>query len=163
MNEKLASIYHQNFKIPLIGLRFFTVYGEWGRPDMLYLKYMDAIKRGKTINLYNFGKHTRDFTYIDDVVEILLKILKIKKKQVFENEIYNVCSGKPVNLMNFLSYIEKIYGKKCKIRKLPKQKIEILKTHGNNIKIKNLVKKYKYINYKVGLNNTIEWFKNYYR
>ena len=59
LNEKLANLYFKNFDVPVMGLRFFTVYGEWGRPDMLYLKYLSAIKKGKIINLYNFGNHTR--------------------------------------------------------------------------------------------------------
>ena len=67
-----------------MGLRFFTVYGEWGRPDMLYLKYLNAIKKGKIINLYNFGNHTRDFTYIDDVSEILLKLVYIKNENILK-------------------------------------------------------------------------------
>ena len=141
LNEKLANLYFKNFDVPVMGLRFFTVYGEWGRPDMLYLKYLSAIKKGKIINLYNFGNHTRDFTYIDDVSEILLKLAHIKNKKYFRNNIMNICSGKPVRLKDYLKFIEKLYGKKCKTKKIAKQKIEILKTHGSNTKIKKLVKK----------------------
>ena len=162
LNEKLANLYFKNFDVPVMGLRFFTVYGEWGRPDMLYLKYLSAIKKGKIINLYNFGNHTRDFTYIDDVSEILLKLAHIKNKKYFRNNIMNICSGKPIRLKDYLKFIEKLYGKKCKTKKIAKQKIEILKTHGSNTKIKKLVKKNKFINYKVGLNNTVKWFKSYY-
>ena len=162
LNEKLANLYFKNFDVPVMGLRFFTVYGEWGRPDMLYLKYLSAIKKGKIINLYNFGNHTRDFTYIDDVSEILLKLAHIKNKKYFRNNIMNICSGKPIRLKDYLKFIEKLYGKKCKTKKIAKQKIEILKTHGSNTKIKKLVKKNKFINYKVGLNNTVNWFKSYY-
>ena len=161
LNEKLANLYFKNFDVPVMGLRFFTVYGEWGRPDMLYLKYLSAIKKGKTINLYNFGNHTRDFTYIDDVSEILLKLAHIKNKKYFQNNIMNICSGKPIRLKDYLKFIEKLYGKKCKTKKIAKQKIEILKTHGSNTKIKKLVKKYKFINYKDGLANTVKWFKTY--
>lgn len=162
LNEKLANLYFKNFDVPVMGLRFFTVYGEWGRPDMLYLKYLSAIKKGKIINLYNFGNHTRDFTYIDDVSEILLKLAHIKNKKYFRNNIMNICSGKPIRLKDYLKFIEKLYGKKCKTKKIAKQKIEILKTHGSNTKIKKLVRKNKFINYKVGLNNTVNWFKSYY-
>ena len=136
LNEKLANLYFKNFDVPVMGLRFFTVYGEWGRPDMLYLKYLSAIKKGKIINLYNFGNHTRDFTYIDDVSEILLKLAHIKNKKYFRNNIMNICSGKPIRLKDYLKFIEKLYGKKCKTKKIAKQKIEILKTHGSNTKIK---------------------------
>lgn len=161
LNEKLANCYFKNFDIPVMGLRFFTVYGEWGRPDMLYLKYLDAIKKGKVIDLYNSGKHTRDFTYIRDVIEILHKILLIKNKKYFQNNIFNICSGRPTNLLSFIKCIEKNYGKKCRIKKVAKQKIEILKTHGSNTKIKKLVRKKKFINYNEGLLNTVKWFKSY--
>ena len=129
---------------------------------MLYLKYLSAIKKGKIINLYNFGNHTRDFTYIDDVSEILLKLVYIKNEKYFRNNIVNICSGKPVRLIDYLKFIEKLYGKKCKIKKIAKQNIEILKTHGSNTKIKKLVKKNKFVDFKVGLNNTVNWFKSYY-
>ena len=141
INEELAKIYNKSFDIPIMGLRFFTVYGEWGRPDMLYLKYLNAIKKNKTIYLYNFGKHTRDFTYISDVIEILVKLVKVKDKKYYQNNIFNICSGKPINLITYLKFIDKIYGKNCKIKKITKQKIEIIKTHGSNTKIKKLVKK----------------------
>jgi len=162
LNEKLANLYFKNFDVPVMGLRFFTVYGEWGRPDMLYLKYLNAIKKNKTIYLYNFGKHTRDFTYISDVIEILVKLVKIKDKKYYQNNIFNICSGKPINLITYLKFIDKIYGKNCKIKKITKQKIEIIKTHGSNAKIKKLIKKKKFVDYKEGLRNTVNWFKSYY-
>ena len=162
LNEKLANLYFKNFDVPVMGLRFFTVYGEWGRPDMLYLKYLNAIKKNKTIYLYNFGKHTRDFTYISDVIEILVKLVKIKDKKYYQNNIFNICSGKPINLITYLKFIDKIYGKNCKIKKITKQKIEIIKTHGSNDKIKKLIKKKKFVDYKEGLRNTVNWFKSYY-
>tara|TARA_E500000178_G_C17038979_1_gene765436 strand:+ start:32703 stop:33671 length:969 start_codon:yes stop_codon:yes gene_type:complete len=162
INEELAKIYNKSFDIPIMGLRFFTVYGEWGRPDMLYLKYLNAIKKNKTIYLYNFGKHARDFTYISDVIEILVKLVKIKDKKYYQNNIFNICSGKPINLITYLKFIDKIYGKNCKIKKIMKQKIEIIKTHGSNAKIKKLVKKKKFVDYKEGLRNTVNWFKSYY-
>tara|TARA_E500000178_G_scaffold205142_1_gene202760 strand:+ start:15956 stop:16933 length:978 start_codon:yes stop_codon:yes gene_type:complete len=162
LNEDIAELYLRSFKIPTIGLRFFTVYGEWGRPDMLYLKYLDALKNRKTINLFNYGNHVRDFTYIKDVREILFKLSNLKSPKNFQNNILNVCSNSPINLKSFISYIEHIYGKKCKIKKISKQKIEIFKTHGCNKKIKKLVKKRKFVNFKEGVRNTVSWFKNYY-
>lgn len=160
-NEKLAQLYYDSFKTNSIGLRFFTVYGEWGRPDMLYYKYMNAIKERKTIQLYNFGNHTRDFTYISDVVDILCRILDLNEKKYFRNNIFNICSGNPINLISYLKFIDKTFGKKCNIKKIPKQNIEILKTHGSNEKIRKLVKKKNFINYKDGLIKTVNWFKKY--
>ena len=100
--------------------------------------------------------------FTDDVSEILLKLVYIKNEKYFRNNIVNICSGKPVRLIDYLKFIEKLYGKKCKTKKVAKQKIEIFKTHGSNTKIKKLVKKNKFIDFKVGLNNTVNWFKSYY-
>ncbi len=162
LNENIAGLYFKNFKVPTIGLRFFTAYGEWGRPDMLYLKYLLALKNRKTVKLFNYGNHIRDFTYIKDIREILFKLSKIKSPKNFQNNILNICSNSPIKLKSYLSYIEKIYGKKCKIKKISKQKIEILKTHGCNKKIKRLIKKNKFTDFKEGVRNTVSWFKSYY-
>ena len=78
-NEDLAEIYSKVYNLRLVGLRFFTVYGEWGRPDMFYLKYFKSMNDKKIINVYNNGKHYRDFTYIRDVIEILFKLMKVGK------------------------------------------------------------------------------------
>tara|TARA_X000000950_G_scaffold289310_1_gene411851 strand:+ start:33872 stop:34837 length:966 start_codon:yes stop_codon:yes gene_type:complete len=158
-NEKLAQLYYENFKLKLIGLRFFTVYGEWGRPDMLYFKYLDALKFNKTIKVFNNGNHFRDFTYIEDVIEMILKLKDLNKK-FFSNKMINICSGKSINLMSYLKEIETLYGKKCKIKKTGKQAIEIFKTHGDNNLIKKLIKKKNFKNYKYGLKKTVSWFKN---
>ncbi len=160
-NEKLAQLYFENFKLNLLGLRFFTVYGEWGRPDMLYFKYLNALKNNETITLYNKGNHYRDFTYIADVIEMMLKIKNFNNKH-YTNKIFNICSGKSINLIKYLKEIETLYGKKCKIKKIAKQKIEIFKTHGDNNIIKKLTNKKEFRNYKYGLKKTVEWFKKIY-
>ncbi len=160
-NEKLAQLYFDNFKLKLVGLRFFTVYGAWGRPDMIYFKYLNSLKFNKLITLYNNGNHYRDFTYIDDVVEMMLKI-KDLNNNIFTNKTFNICSGKSINLIKYLKEIERLYGKKCKIKKIGKQKIEIFKTHGDNKLIRKLINKNKFINYKIGLKETVNWFKNSY-
>ena len=113
------------------------------------------------ITLYNNGNHYRDFTYIDDVIEMMLKIKNLNNR-VYNNKVINICSGKSVNLIKYLKEIETLYGKKCRIKKIGKQKIEILKTHGCNKKIKKLINKKKFTNYKQGLISTVNWFKNYY-
>ena len=160
-NEKLAQLYFDNFKLKLVGLRFFTVYGAWGRPDMIYFKYLNSLKFNRLITLYNNGNHYRDFTYIDDVVEMMLKIKNLNNN-IFTNKTFNICSGKSINLIKYLKEIERLYGKKCKIKKIGKQKIEIFKTHGDNTLIRKLVNKNKFINYKIGLKETVNWFKNFH-
>ena len=159
-NEKLAQLYFDNFKMQLVGLRFFTVYGPWGRPDMIYFKYLNSLRFNKVITLFNNGNHYRDFTYIDDVVEMILKIKNLDKN-IFVNKTFNICSGKSINLIKYLKEIERLYGKKCKIKKIGKQKIEIFKTHGDNTLIKKLINKNKFINYKDGLEKMVGWFKTY--
>jgi UDP-glucuronate 4-epimerase len=160
-NEKLAQLYFDNFKLKLVGLRFFTVYGAWGRPDMIYFKYLNSLKFNRLITLYNNGNHYRDFTYIDDVIEMMLKIKNLNNS-IFTNKVFNICSGKSISLIKYLKEIEKLYGKKCKIKKIGKQKIEIFKTHGDNKLIRKLINKNKFINYKTGLKETVNWFKNFH-
>ena len=160
-NEKLAQLYFDNFKLKLVGLRFFTVYGAWGRPDMIYFKYLNSLKFNRSITLYNNGNHYRDFTYIDDVVEMMLKIKNLDNS-IFTNKTFNICSGKSISLIKYLKEIERLYGKKCKIKKIGKQKIEIFKTHGDNKLIRKLINKNKFINYKIGLKETVNWFKNFH-
>ena len=112
----------------IVGLRFFTVYGPWGRPDMALFKFIEAIKSGKKIEVFNSGNMLRDFTYIDDITEAILKLLTLNNK---DHEIYNIGRGKPVNLMNFITSIENNLGKKAKLEFLPMQKGDVKKTHSS--------------------------------
>lgn len=159
-NEELAKIYADLYNLKIIGLRFFTVYGEWGRPDMFYLKYLLALKKNKAVKLYNYGKHIRDFTYIDDVVEIINRLIFKKIKN--NHEIFNICSNKPIQLKKLIKNFNIITGKKAKLHKVTFQKADVLKTHGDNSKINRLVGKKKYKELFKGLKNTYEWFKKYH-
>ena len=156
-NEEIAEIYSNYYNMKFIGLRFFTIYGEWGRPDMLILKYIIAIIKKKTFYLNNYGKHYRDFTYVKDVVDnIWLLINKnIKKKHL----ILNVCSNNPVSLKFILDRLNKVFGKP-KIIKRSKQIADVYKTHGDNYKINQITKFKKYTNINVGLDNLINWVKS---
>ena len=104
INEKDAKMFKKKYKKNIVGLRFFTVFGEWGRPDMFLFKLLNAYKNNKILKLNNSGNHYRDFTYIKDVVKILKKIIYIKK---FEHDIYNICSSKPVSLLKIISLFNK--------------------------------------------------------
>ena len=160
-NEIFASSYSSLYKIDCIGLRFFTVYGPFGRPDMSLYKFVDSIYKNKKVEIYNFGNHQRDFTYIDDVINSLEKIIFIRNSSKASNTVYNVATGKPISLRRYLTSIEKIIGRKAKVKLLPFQKGDAIKTHASNIEL------FKKISYKpstdimVGLNNFIEWYKNY--
>ena len=156
-NEELAEIYNNIYGLSLVGLRFFTVYGEWGRPDMFYLNYFKSAHLNKKIKIFNYGNHYRDFTYIRDVIDILIKIKdkKIKNKHL----VFNVCSNKPINLMKFIEVMDKLMKKKCKIQKVKLQSADVIKTHGSNSLILKFIKKEKFFSLNTGLLNTFDWFE----
>ena len=158
INEQMADVYSNYYKIKLIVLRFFTVYGEWGRPDMSIFKIIDASFRKKIFYLNNFGNHERDFTYIGDVVNIIKKI-KFSSKN--NHTIYNIASNKPIGLKKLLKLISTLIPlPKIKTREM--QKADVKKTHGDNKIIVNLTKYKKFCDIKSGLNRTINWYKSYY-
>ncbi len=157
-NEEIAEIYSKHYNLNSIGLRFFTVYGEWGRPDMLMMKYMKAKIENTVFVLNNKGNHYRDFTYIDDVIDILDKLIfsKLKKR----HEIVNICSNNPLRVDLILKKINKLFGKP-KIAYKKKLKIEVFKTHGSNQKIKKITGFKKFTEIDIGLNKLIKWSKVY--
>ena len=158
-NEETADIFFQNSNITCVGLRFFTVFGEWGRPDMLIYKYLQSIyNKRKKFYLNNFGDHTRDFTYISDVCEIMFKLSK--KRKIKNHEVFNICSNKPIKITKILEFINSNFDRKPRIFKRKFQLADVKKTHGDNSKIKHYVGKKKYIDIQVALHNTSKWFKN---
>ena len=158
-NEEIAEIFLQNTTIKSSGLRFFTVFGEWGRPDMLVFKYLQSIfNKKKKFYLNNYGNHTRDFTYIKDVCEIMHKLLKKRSNKI--HEVYNICSNRPIKITKILRFIDLNFEKKPKIYKRNFQLADVKKTHGNNYNISNYTGKKKYTNIKIALNNTSQWYKN---
>ncbi len=162
INEEMAEVFSNQYKISFIGLRFFTVYGEWGRPDMFLMKYLTS-SYDKKFNFYlnNYGKHTRDFTYILDVSRIISKLVFSKKK--FKHEIFNICSNKPIKLTDIIKKINFLTQKKPKIFKRELQLADVVKTHGANKKIKNFIGNQNFTSIEHGLKNTVEWFKKYYK
>ena len=159
-NEKYAKIYSEKYNMKIIGLRFFTVYGEWGRPDMFMIKYMLSSKLKKDFNLYNFGNHKRDFTYIKDVVNLVYKVSNSKIKKNYD--IFNVCSSKPLHLNTIMRLLNKRLGK-VNIFKKRRDFADVLDTHGSNKKIQKLVGKYNFTKIEDGINNLVNWFNNYYK
>ena len=158
----MAEIFSKQFNIKLVGLRFFTIYGEWGRPDMFLMKYLtSSFDRTKKFYLNNFGNHTRDFTYILDACEIIEKLLFSKKKQR-KHQIFNICSNNPIKLLNIVSELNKLTTKKPKIYRRKLQEADVIKTHGSNKKISSIIGNKKFIPIKNGLLNTLNWFKQYY-
>jgi len=152
-NEELANKY-PNKKTFICGLRFFTVYGEWGRPDMFIFKLLNSYKKNKIFLLNNSGNHYRDFTYIKDVVKILLKLAYVKK---FNHKVINICSSKPIKIKSIINFFIKKYNF-SKVINVKKNKIEVIKTFGSNSNINKIINFKKYTNFYVGLNNTIKWY-----
>ena len=156
----MAKYYCENFKMKIIGLRFFTVYGPYGRPDMLIWKMCENIHNNKTLKINNFGKHERDFTYIDDAVEMVEKLLL--KKNLNKFQVFNICSNNPTKLSKILKIFSKL-RKNNKNKFIAYQEFQsgdVLKTHGSNTKILNVIKKYKRTKIEDGILKTINWFKS---
>ena len=158
----MAFSYSNIFKLPTTGLRFFTVYGPYGRPDMSLFKFTKNILNKSPIDLFNNGNHVRDFTYIDDVVDAIYKIIKKPPGSNVPYDIYNIGSNKPEKLMYFLNEIEK----NLKIKSIPNfmdiQKGDIIKTHADTDKINNKFKFKPKQNVKKGIKLFINWYKRYY-
>jgi len=175
-NEIMAHSYSSLYSLPTTGLRFFTVYGPWGRPDMALFIFTKNIIDGKKIDLFNYGKHIRDFTYIDDIVEPILKLIKkIPKKKnnkILNNDpsqsvapfqIYNIGNNDPKKLMDFVKAIENKIGKKAKINFKPLQKGDVYETFADTQKMYNLTGYKSRVDIETGINNFINWFRNYYK
>ena len=148
-------MYSNIIKAPIIGLRLFTVYGEWGRPDMYIIKMLNNIYKNKIFYLNNSGDHYRDFTYIKDVTEICSKLIKkkIKKKHL----IFNICASNQINMLNLTKKILKKFPK-SKIKNVKANKADVYRTFGDNKKIKKFIKFKKFTNINFGLKKTIEWY-----
>ena len=142
----------------LIGLRFFTIYGKFGRPDMFIYKFLKSCLSNLTFQLNNYGDHKRDFTHIDDVSNII-KILILKKIRE-KYQIFNVCSNKPINLKLLISKIREILKINNKIVKKKRHKADVLNTHGDNTMIKKYLKIGKFKSIIVEIKSIINWYKD---
>ena len=176
-NEIMAHSYSHLFKIPTTGLRFFTVYGPWGRPDMALFKFTKAILENKPIDIDNHGNMVRDFTYIDDVVHAITKLVSIpattdtnyntqKPDASTSNSpwrIFNIGNGKPTSLMDYISAIEKALGKEAKKNFLPMQKGEVLETFSDTQSLENWTGIKPGTSVMQGVENFVEWYLSYYK
>ena len=173
--ESMAHSYSNIWKIPITMLRFFTVYGPWGRPDMALFKFTKGILANKKIDIYNHGKMYRDFTYIDDIVNgmILLmnKIPKLNKNTRYQNDslspvapfrILNIGNTKKVYLLDFIKQIEKELGRKAIKNYMPLQKGDVKQTLSNSYLLKRITGYNPKTNYKIGIKKFVDWYKKYY-
>ena len=175
-NELMAHTYSHLFGLKTTGLRFFTVYGPWDRPDMALQKFTGSILSGESIKLFNKGNHGRDFTYIEDIVNGIIKVLttKIKYNNIKKNEkmredvssapwkIYNIGNGRLVSLNHIINSLEGLLKIKAKKNLLPLQPGDVVNTHAD---IKNFMLDFDYspkTNIDDGLHNFVEWYRSYY-
>ena len=173
--ESIAHSYSSLWKIPITVLRFFTVYGPWGRPDMAYFKFTKNILRGKKIDVYNKGKMYRDYTYIDDIVDGILKLTnkipKLNSSKKYKNDsishvapirTLNIGNTKKVLLSDFISAIEKILNKKAIKRFLPMQKGDVYSTLSDSSLLRRITGYNPKTKYKDGIKKFLNWYLDYY-
>ena len=176
-NELMAHTYSHLFNLPTTGLRFFTVYGPWGRPDMALFKFTKSILKGEHIDVYNFGKHKRDFTYIDDIIIGIIKAIddipKPNLKWDSKNpdpatsivpwKIYNIGNNKSVDLGRYIKAIEKALNIKAKINYLPLQLGDVPNTYADISKIKNDLGYKPQTSVEEGVKQFVRWYKKYFK
>jgi len=161
-NELMAHTYHHLYKIDMIGLRYFTVYGPWGRPDMAMFKFTKNIFEDKPIEVYNFGNMKRDFTYIDDIVDGTIKAINFCLNNDNVCEIINLGNSKPVELNYFIKLLEKEIGKEAKKNLLPLQPGDVLETYADITKAKKILRWEPKTEIEEGAKKFVEWYREYY-
>lgn len=165
-NELMAHCYSKLYGIPATGLRFFTVYGPFGRPDMVYFKFAKKIMNGETIQIYNNGDMMRDFTYIDDIVKGIANILPNPPEEIetgAKYKVYNIGNNKPEKLMDYIQTLEKHLGREAKKEFLPMQPGDVYQTYAD---VSDLMHNFNFkpsTSIDEGLSKFVTWFKEYYR
>jgi UDP-glucuronate 4-epimerase len=175
-NELMAHTYSHLYRIPVTGLRFFTVYGPWGRPDMSPFIFTEKILASEPIDVFNFGRHSRDFTYIDDIVEGVVRILDRvaapnpdwsgdnpdPASSTAPYRLYNIGNNQPVGLMDFIKCIEMAVGKVAKKNMLPLQPGDVLATYANVDALVADVDFKPQTPIEDGVRRFVDWYKGYY-
>lgn len=175
-NELMAHVYSHLYGIPTTGLRFFTVYGPWGRPDMAYFSFVRDILEDKAIKVFNHGKMERDFTYIDDIIEGIYRLLPSapkadpswdeSKDEISSSfapyKIYNIGNNQPVKLERFISILEEKLGKKAKKVYMEMQPGDVVKTYADTADLERVINFKPETSIEVGLGNFVQWYKEFY-
>ncbi len=176
-NELMAHCYSHLFNIPTTGLRFFTVYGPWGRPDMALFLFTDAIFNNKAIKVFNHGNMIRDFTYIDDIVHGVIKLMQkpATRSDNFNSgkpnpsiskapyRVFNIGNSSPVPLKDYINTLENTIGKKAKKRYLSMQPGDVVKTNADTSLLNEWINFRPRTPIKSGISNFVNWYKEYYR
>ena len=176
-NELMAHTYSHLYKIPTTGLRFFTVYGPWGRPDMAYFSFTQDILSGKPIKVFNYGKMERDFTYIDDIVEGIVRLLPLTpqanpewdetKDKLSESfapyKVYNIGNNQPVQLETFISVLEDKLGQKAEKNYMEMQPGDVVRTYADTTDLEQAINFKPKTTIEEGLGKYVEWYKEFYQ
>lgn len=161
-NELMAYAYSKLYGIPATGVRFFTVYGPWGRPDMAPFLFMKAVTEGRPIRVFNHGDLQRDFTYIDDIVEGTLLILQHPPQAEVPHAIYNIGNSKPVKLMDFITTIERITGRKAVMQMTDMQPGDVYCTYADTTRLQNNFHYRPSVSIDEGLQRFYQWYTRFY-
>lgn len=176
-NELMAHTYSHLYKIPTTGLRFFTVYGPWGRPDMAYFSFTQDILSGKPIKVFNYGKMERDFTYIDDIVEGIARLLPLSPKanpewdetkdKLSESfapyKVYNIGNNQPVQLETFISVLEDKLGQKAEKNYMEMQPGDVVRTYADTADLEKAINFKPKTTIEEGLEKYVAWYKEFYQ
>lgn len=175
-NELMSHTYSHLYGLPTTGLRFFTVYGPWGRPDMALFKFTKAILDGKSIDVYNYGKMKRDFTYIDDIVEAIIRLQDVIPEANSDwtvetgspatssapYRVYNIGNSSPVELMDYITALEEAIGLKAEKNMMPMQPGDVLETSAETQPLYDLVGFRPQTSVKDGVKNFVDWYRAFY-
>ena len=163
-NELTASVYSSIYGIKTVGLRFFTVYGPWGRPDMAPYLFSNSIVNDKEISVYNNGNMNRDFTYVEDVVKLISKLISTNNIEFNKSNslIYNIGNGSPTSILEFIANLEAAFNKKGKKVFKELQLGDAIHTNADNSLILKKFPEFKFTPLDVGIENYVKWFKEYY-
>ncbi len=161
-NELMANVYGKLYGLPTTGLRFFTVYGPWGRPDMAPMLFTRAIQKGEPIKVFNNGNLSRDFTYVADIVEGIVRVMGHIPSKDIPAEIYNIGCGHPVPLMDFIRTLEEALGRKANMQMLPMQPGDVYTTYADTTKLEMNVGYRPVVSLKEGISQFVEWYKLYF-
>ncbi|QLX24942.1 NAD-dependent epimerase [Citrobacter freundii] len=175
-NELMAHTYSHLYGLPTTGLRFFTVYGPWGRPDMALFKFTKAMLEGKSIDVYNFGKMKRDFTYIDDIAEAIVRLQDIIPQtdaqwtvetgtpatSIAPYRVYNIGNSAPVELMDYIKALEEALGIEATKNMLPLQPGDVLETSADTQALYDVIGFKPETTVKDGVKNFVDWYRDFY-
>ncbi len=175
-NELMSHTYSHLYGLPTTGLRFFTVYGPWGRPDMALFKFTKAMLEGKSIDVYNYGKMKRDFTYIDDIVEAIIRLQDVIPEANSDwtvetgspatssapYRVYNIGNSSPVELMDYITALEEAIGVKAEKNMMPMQPGDVLETSAETQPLYDLVGFRPQTSVKDGVKNFVDWYRTFY-